>query len=198
MFASFRHCLYYLFKYRFYKQNVVENPQLAKVNFLFCFLLWFLIISWVLTNKGFINVNNQFQSSNVLKIIYSDAIETNFSKDQFKEYVKPEEYVNYNRIWDADDYSVIYPDEAHVITNLVITSNQTMSRCPLNDQIWGYCNETHNYFHGPLCFKGLKTFNGITTGRCVPSDFTSNVGSCEIRGILFRLKILKLCFNLFN
>lgn len=107
----------------------------------------------------------------------SGPFQTNYSYDQFQPYVKRDELVNYNRIWDADDYSIIYPNEAHVITNLVITSNQTVSTCP---------GERYESCHPikPNCVKDDVTLSGIKTGRCIPSHFGKNLWSCEIRGLI--------------
>ena len=57
----------------------------------------------------------------------SKAFETNYSIKQFKQWVQPEEIINYNRIWNVEDYATILPDEVQVRTNLIITSNQTIS-----------------------------------------------------------------------
>ena len=111
----------------------------------------------------------------------------------------------YERVWDIADY-VIPPSENNaffVMTNAVITPNQTRSTCPedhteMPDTI---CNneerlETPTKFHLPShhqnksnpCIKGrirYYTSHGSETGRCVKHDRTKRVDDvhvCEISG----------------
>lgn len=97
-----------------------------------------------------------------------EPILTNFTSEDFDtNYVKPEEFINYNRIWDSEDYSIIFPEEIQIITNLIITANQTQSNCPESPLIDGsLCDPNDSH-----CKKGHKIKHGIETGRCVQGDF---------------------------
>ena len=149
---------------------------LACINILFCYGFWALIYFWVIIHDGHIRKNVNVMTTNVLKM-KSGPFQTNYSYDKFQQHVKYEELVNYNRIWDVDDYSIIYPNEVHVITNLVITSNQTVSKCP------GFRYESCNPIQ-PDCVKGHATLSGIKTGQCIPSHFGKDLWSCEIQGLI--------------
>ena len=196
MFRFVRRGLYDLFKYRFIRENVVESAKLAWIHFMFCFVVWLLIMTWVLFNKGVIVVNHDFKATNFLRIISNKSFETNYSKKQFNFHIEPEEYGLYNRIWDVDDYSIIYPDEAHVITNLVITPNQTISTCPENPLALFTCIKNYKYCRDVTsksfscnelhqCTKGEIYPHGIATGRCIPHDLhPKGFSICEIRDLI--------------
>ena len=68
----------------------------------------------------------------------------------------------YERVWDESDY-VIPPAENSaffVMTNLVITPNQTIGTCP----------EDHTEMNGVVCGTSEGDLLNITEGICVESD----------------------------
>ena len=104
----------------------------------------------------------------------------------------------YERVWDEADY-VIPPSETNaffVMTNLVITPNQTRSKCPEDpfEIPQMICNNnkstnesSYNEVNSDTCIKG-RIFNhnshGKETGKCVKSDKAKNknLSTCEIIG----------------
>ena len=180
-------------EYRFNRQNVVQSKKIAILHICFCFSIWTLIIVWVLVNGGHVYTSKQFKTTTVFGM--NKAFETNYSAKDFAYYVQPEEMSNYNRQWSIQDYSVILPDEVQVLTNLVITNNQTMSTCPENFRFApNYClpNNPSKY-----CKKGKTTAHGTLTGRCIPADLHEtpgqfNLSTCEIKGIIFPYFILNI------
>ena len=101
----------------------------------------------------------------------------------------------YERVWDESDY-VVPPSENNaffVMTNVVITANQTRTTCPedpteLPETICGVNNGSFgevNITHG-VCIKGhlgnLLKSHGETTGNCVESDRKPETHVCEIKG----------------
>lgn len=173
------------FEYRFKRQNVVQSKTVAIIYLCYCFVIWLLIIAWVLSHEGHVKKNTNAKSTNVFKILnMNSSFKTNFSMDKFKPYVQPEELVNYNRLWNVDDYTVIFPDEIQILTNFIITSNQTMSTCPEHPYFtYGKC---HPQKYDCFNLKTLTLEHGIFTGRCIASDFhdtNQNRNSCELKGI---------------
>eukprot|EP00066_Takifugu_rubripes_P008519 XP_003974770.1 PREDICTED: P2X purinoceptor 4 [Takifugu rubripes] len=80
------------------------------------------------------------------------------------------------RLWDVADY-VIPPqgdDSFFVLTNVVITPNQTQSRCPALPNPKTTCMRDSD------CIKGLTDprGNGVQTGQCV--QFSTNMKTCEV------------------
>ena len=135
-----------------------------------------------------ISESNQVETSTLLKV--NLVFETNFSRDQFKDYVDQNQISNYNRIWNVEDYATILPNEVQIKTNLVITTNQTISKCaehPLFKPL--PCNHTKH------CKKGMSTAHGIVTGRCIESDIkltNETVHTCQIKGVHLIFKIIYL------
>ncbi len=127
------------------------------------------IISWVVMNGGHIAIDDQFVSTINLKV--TAGFRTNFTDDDFNFYVTPYERINYNQLWDYTDYAFEFPNEIQIISNLVITPNQTQTVCPehpgpdpeLSDSI---CDPKNN-----TCVNGVMRPHGVQTGNCVPSDF---------------------------
>ena len=127
----------------------------------------------------------EYDSTVILKT--QEAILTNYSENDFnKTYVKSTEFQNYNRVWDRTDFVIVYPDEIHFMTNMVITANQTRGICPDNPVIRNVeCDPNNN-----KCRKGFKSSNGIHTGNCVRADFPlnhthqwkKNIYGCEMQG----------------
>ena len=115
----------------------------------------------------------------------------------------------YERVWDESDY-VIPPSENNaffVMTNVVLTPNQTRTVCPedpteLPKIICGHRNATSgeaNITNG-VCVKGhvgsLLKSHGEATGNCVLSDRKGmeNTFVCEIKGMVLagKSKIFKV------
>jgi hypothetical protein len=86
------------------------------------------IISWVIMNKGHITIDDKFLSTLNLKM--TGGFQTNFTDDDFNIYVTPQERINYNRQWDYTDYGFEFPNQIQIMTNVVITPNQTQTVCP--------------------------------------------------------------------
>lgn len=146
------------FEYRFNRQNVVQSNKLILIYFSYCSIVWSIIIAWIFYHEGHVYKSNNFKSTNSFKI--KNTFETNFSSDQFKPWVKPDEIINYNRIWNVEDYAVILSDEVQVTTNLVVTINQTISTCPESLHI-SFCQDDL------VCLPNFYSTNGILTGRCI-------------------------------
>lgn len=181
---AFRNLLCLITDYQVKKRTVIKNCKLQISFIVYSIFIWLIITAWVLANNGQIMVNDQFNT--VLSLNVKETFVTNFSSEDFdSNYVKPEEYVNYNRVWDHSDYVTKYPMEIQVMTNMAITTNQTMSSCPENPQFVGViCDPLNN-----TCEKGVERPNGFQTGNCVPADFPYlkdenwyNVSACEVRG----------------
>uniref|UniRef100_A0A8C2VLB9 Purinergic receptor P2X 4 n=1 Tax=Chinchilla lanigera TaxID=34839 RepID=A0A8C2VLB9_CHILA len=80
------------------------------------------------------------------------------------------------RIWDVADYVIPAQEEnsIFVMTNMIITVNQTQGTCPeIPDQTTG-CESDANCTAGSA---GTHS-NGVQTGRCVP--FNASVKTCEV------------------
>lgn len=97
------------------------------------------------------------------------AILVNLTQHDFNTaFVKPEEFGWYSpKVYSPEDYFVDTDnDRIEVITNLVITANQTQGYCPNNVDIAGaMCDPDHNH-----CKKGGQGKFGVYTGECVPAD----------------------------
>ncbi|KAL1261513.1 hypothetical protein QQF64_006778 [Cirrhinus molitorella] len=83
-----------------------------------------------------------------------------------------------NRVMDVADYVV--PSQGgssfSIITNMVITANQTQGYCPETDNNYNCTNDDH-------CVKklGSNLGNGIVTGKCL-NNSDGTAGRCEIEG----------------
>ena len=167
--------------YKFDRKNVIKNTKIAIIHISYCSLIWLAIIVWVLVNNGHVHVTKQLKTITVLNM--EGAFETNYSMDQFRSFVHPEELVNYNRPWDVQDYTEISSEEVHVLTNLVITKDQRASKCAENPGFRLWLCESNKQ-----CPKGKTSAHGILTGRCIKSDFYNNHPNyynrttCEFRG----------------
>jgi hypothetical protein len=188
-------------KYKFPRKNVIENKWIGISYIIWTLIFWIGVIVWVFHNNNHVDKNNNFESTLRLKL--HGSIFTNYKKEDFNEnYVKEEEFSNYNRPWSSIDYMSTFANEKLVMTNMAITSNQTISNCaqsPLLHNV--HCDPMNN-----LCKRGKKTTNGVQTGKCVKADFPyldednnwiSNISTCEIKGKFeFLIKIFKLNFYL--
>ncbi|KAK2907317.1 hypothetical protein Q8A67_006302 [Cirrhinus molitorella] len=82
------------------------------------------------------------------------------------------------QIWDVADY-IIPPQEDgsfFLMTNMIITPNQTQSKCAEYPTLTSICTSDMN------CIKGFKDAqgNGVQTGRCV--HYSDSVKTCEVFG----------------
>jgi hypothetical protein len=149
----------------------------------------------VVYNSGHVKVSTNIHSTTDLSII--GGIQTNYTEKDFdSHFVKPEEYQNYNKVWDYLDFVFISSHAIEVMTNIIITANQTQSLCPESPLFSeSICDPTNN-----TCIKGEITLHGVQTGNCVKADFPfprhgiwyHNVSTCEIGGqnfiLIFSLK----------
>ncbi|KAM8960747.1 P2X purinoceptor 4-like [Pelodytes ibericus] len=81
-----------------------------------------------------------------------------------------------SRIWDVADYIIPSQEENafFVMTNVIITQNQTQGHCAeLPDQST-ICKSSHDCVPG---FVGTHS-NGVQTGKCV--DYNSSVRTCQV------------------
>ncbi|EDV21626.1 uncharacterized protein TRIADDRAFT_59819 [Trichoplax adhaerens] len=100
--------------------------------------------------------------------------------------VKGVAFVNYTkdpnigtRVWDPADY-IIPPEENgafFVMTNMIITKNQTNTVCPEDMSIRGAnCTDSTDCIPGKHLYLG----HGVNTGECVPVSPDSDEMTCEI------------------
>jgi hypothetical protein len=175
------------------KVVIVSNNYIGIGFILYCLLIWILITCWVVYNSRHIRVSRYIHSTTDLSII--GGIQTNYTEKDFGTHVKPDEYQNYNKAWDYLDFVFRSSDAIEVMTNVVITANQTQSLCPEIPHLKSICDPKNN-----TCIKGVIMPNGVQTGNCVKADFHfssygiwhHNVSTCEIRGqkyvLFFSLK----------
>ncbi|CAG0899118.1 unnamed protein product [Darwinula stevensoni] len=101
---------------------------------------------------------------------------TNFSDDELK--VKQEYKHLYRRIWDvADEVFLEHENNAFfVMTNVIITPNQTIGHCPENNDVFGApCDPNVP----PFCPVGEPLKHGTMTGKCTLNNSTRDY-TCEI------------------
>ncbi|XP_067307608.1 P2X purinoceptor 4a-like isoform X2 [Pseudorasbora parva] len=82
------------------------------------------------------------------------------------------------QIWDVADY-IIPPQEDgsfFLMTNMIITPNQTQSKCAEYPTLKSICTSDMNCTKGLTYAKG----NGVQTGRCV--HYSDSVKTCEVLG----------------
>jgi hypothetical protein len=169
------------------KNITLIGNHIVGVSFKTLFVIVFILIwVWVVLNDGHMTVNNQFESTVNLKV--KEGFSTNYTADDFNSiYVRPYEYDNYNGQWDSSDYTFEAPNEIGVMTNMVITANQTQKLCPEHPNLYlAVCNP-----HNNTCVRGTASVHGFRTGKCVAADFPfrknddepwRNVSTCQIRG----------------
>jgi len=83
-------------------------------------------------------------------------------------------------VYDSADY-IIPPNQEtsfFVVTNMIITPNQTQEKCPEDPQFKDNWCETDD--DCKPAFEMVKLGNGIRTGACVQSDRNSSIRVCEI------------------
>ncbi|KAF4520677.1 hypothetical protein B566_EDAN006353 [Ephemera danica] len=130
----------------------------------------------LLWEKGY-QVEDVIQSDVTIKL--SGVTHTNFSAHQFQTQIPSEYHALYNRIWYATDVVPSqFNDAFFVMTNLIITPNQTLSTCDESVAVEeALCNES-----SVSCNQGesIPNGNGISTGRCIASRQNSSVRVCEV------------------
>jgi hypothetical protein len=169
--------------------NVSGCPIFGYVHKILSIIIFIGIFLWVIIiNKRYITISeSSYKSTLILKV--NGGFSTNFTDNQFDDrYVKKYEHINYNRQWDTTDYIFEISNELQVMTNVVITANQSFSFCPEHPHIaHAPCNPKNN-----KCPKGKWTLHGTQTGKCVLADFPYqakngsyiSVSTCEIKGII--------------
>ena len=166
-------------EYRHFTEKI-KNISFKIWYFIFVSMIIVVTFAWTIISCEYISESNRVETSTLLKVCL--VFETNFSRDQFKDYVNQDDIRNYNRIWNVEDYATILPNEVQIKTNLVITTNQTMSTCAEHP----YFNPKPCNITKPNCEKGYQTAHGIVTGSCIKSDINLTnevVHTCEIKGV---------------
>ncbi|ODM98124.1 P2X purinoceptor 4 [Orchesella cincta] len=87
----------------------------------------------------------------------------------------------YRRVWDASDIAIPSQGEESggffILTNLVITANQTRGICPESRKVGGaLCKSDKECTAG----QSLALGNGFMTGKCVPTESSSKIKTCEV------------------
>lgn len=182
-------------EYSFPRRNrIVGNPAVGFCYRLYWLLAWLPIAIYLMLTGHHIYISDRVESTNSLKI--RDTIETSYSADDFDgNYVKPYEWSLYNRLWDDVDFVFESSDEVQVMTNVVITPNQTKSLCPDNPYTDPYYNTVLCLPNNNTCIKGRITYTGVQTGKCVEGDFPKedesgvwhNVTTCQVRGLIIKI-----------
>jgi hypothetical protein len=182
----------WLGEYSFPRSNRIKgNPQDGLGYRAYWLFAWLPIAVFLILNGHHVNISNRIESTNNLKIRWT--VETNYSEEDFNgNYVKPDEWPLYNRFWDDVDFVFESSDEIQVMTNVVITPNQTQSLCPDNPYTDPYHNNTVLCDpNNNTCVKGRTTYTGVQTGECVEGDFPKkdasgvwhNVSTCQVKGM---------------
>ncbi|CAG0885689.1 unnamed protein product [Darwinula stevensoni] len=101
---------------------------------------------------------------------------TNFSDDELK--VQKEYKHLYRRIWDvADEVFLEHENNAFfVMTNVIITPNQTIGHCAENNDV---CGAPCDPNAPPFCPMGEPLKHGTMTGECILNNSTRDY-TCEI------------------
>ncbi len=179
-------CIFYgsvldfILNYRSSRVNVIRDEKGTS----FCvFVVYLLVIfsigGWLYKDGKHVKVIENPESAIIFDIKKGLPISTNFSADDFKEmYRKPNLMKCYNGIWFLPQLYRRLPKEFHITSNLVITPNQTKSKCPEYPATDYICTPDKNN-----CKYGQKSLNGLQTGKCVKADLpynNKNVSTCQI------------------
>ncbi|KAM4616542.1 P2X purinoceptor 4b [Polymixia lowei] len=154
--------LHYVFDYETPKTLVIQNKGVGFVFRFSQFLILIYVVGYVcVVQKAYQETDNVI-STTTTKV--KGNIFTNTSG-----HLKP-------RFWDVADY-VIPPQGDHsfvVLTNVIVTSNQTQSYCPELPSPSTTCDDDCN------CTEGLSDprANGVQTGLCV--NYSDTVQTCEV------------------
>jgi hypothetical protein len=177
----------FITKHSIIRKDIIIGNWIIGYSYKTIWIIAFILIwIWVTQNEGHTKVSDNFKSTVNLKV--KGGFSTNYSADDFfTVYVKPNEYDNYNGQWDSSDYAFEAQNEIGIVTNLVITANQTQKFCPEHPVLYGsVCDPKNN-----KCVGGTLSVHGTRTGRCIDADFPlgdnfyqtwRNVSTCEIKG----------------
>ncbi|KAI1300157.1 P2X purinoceptor 4 [Halotydeus destructor] len=166
------------FEYKTPKIVQIKNKKLGAINRLIQLaIILYVIIFSIVKSKGYQKFSG-IDSAVTTKIkgVVSTA---NLADAEFSNKTPPENYQLYKRIWDTPDY-VIPPSETNaffVMTNVVITANQTQSTCPEDPEVAGaLCSSDSDCEADRFLYLG----NGPETGKCHRPEGQSS-GTCEIK-----------------
>ncbi|XP_071454167.1 P2X purinoceptor 4a-like [Hetaerina americana] len=121
-------------------------------------------------------------ADSAVSIKVKGAVLTNISKEDFQ--IK-ESYTHlYNRLWDQANQNIVplSGESFFFMTNILITPNQTLTKCDEDPHI----KEAHCGDHLPPCEPGafINTGHGANTGQCVESS-----NEPGIKGAIMTFKI---------
>ncbi|CAO2629554.1 P2X purinoceptor 4 [Lemmus lemmus] len=151
----------FLFEYDTPRIVLIRSRKVGLMNRLVQLLILAYVIGWVFVwEKGYQETDSVVSS--VTTKAKGVAV-TNTSELGF-------------RIWDVADYVIPAQEEnsLFIMTNMIITVNQTQSTCPEVPDKNTICNSDSNCTLGST---GTQS-NGVGTGKCVP--FNESVKTCEV------------------
>ncbi|XP_075835876.1 P2X purinoceptor 4 isoform X1 [Microtus pennsylvanicus] len=151
----------FLFEYDTPRIVLIRSRKVGLMNRLVQLLILAYVIGWVFVwEKGYQETDSVVSS--VTTKAKGVAV-TNTSELGF-------------RIWDVADYVIPAQEEnsLFIMTNMIITVNQTQSTCPEVPDRTTICSSDSNCTLGST---GTHS-NGVGTGRCVP--FNESVKTCEV------------------
>uniref|UniRef100_A0A2K5WUE9 ATP receptor n=1 Tax=Macaca fascicularis TaxID=9541 RepID=A0A2K5WUE9_MACFA len=151
----------FLFEYDTPRIVLIRSRKVGLMNRAVQLLILAYVIGWVFVwEKGYQETDSVVSS--VTTKVKGVAV-TNTSKLGF-------------RIWDVADYVIPAQQEnsLFVMTNMILTMNQTQDLCPEIPDVTTVCKSDANCTAGSA---GTHS-NGVSTGRCVP--FNRSVKTCEV------------------
>ncbi|XP_054450119.1 P2X purinoceptor 4 isoform X2 [Pteronotus mesoamericanus] len=151
----------FLFEYDTPRIVLIRSRKVGLMNRTVQLLILAYVIGWVFVwEKGYQEVDSVVSSVTTKA---KGVTVTNTSKLGF-------------RIWDVADYVIPAQEEnsLFIMTNMIITMNQTQGLCPEFPDKTTVCKTDANC---PAGSAGTHS-NGVATGRCVP--FNSTVRTCEV------------------
>ncbi|XP_046391326.1 P2X purinoceptor 4-like [Ischnura elegans] len=165
-----------IFEYETAKVVVIKSKKVSITYRFIQLLVLCYIIGYVLVyEKGYQSFGN-VESATMTKV--KGVTVTNYSSSDFN-FPDSSTAALYNRVWDVAEYVVPHSenDAFFIITNVVITPNQTQSTCDEDPTILGaLCDGNNPCPVGEILLFG----NGKTTGKCVPSTQKPGVSVCEV------------------
>ncbi|XP_077811667.1 P2X purinoceptor 4 isoform X3 [Macaca mulatta] len=150
----------FLFEYDTPRIVLIRSRKVGLMNRAVQLLILAYVIGWVFVwEKGYQETDSVVSS--VTTKVKGVAV-TNTSKLGF-------------RIWDVADYVIPAQENSlFVMTNMILTMNQTQDLCPEIPDVTTVCKSDANCTAGSA---GTHS-NGVSTGRCVP--FNRSVKTCEV------------------
>ncbi|XP_071445985.1 P2X purinoceptor 4-like [Hetaerina americana] len=173
------YCISPIFQYETTKVVVINSKKISLTNRFIQLCILSYIIGYVLVyNRGYQSVGD-IESATTTKVKGVTVTDYSLSDFEFPDNTTNATLALYNRVWDAAEY-VVPPSENgafFIMTNAVITPNQTQSKCDEDPDVQGaLCNEDQQCPKG----KELLLGNGKTTGKCVNSSQKPGVLVCEV------------------